>query len=317
MVTTGDWVRASRYVLDGQTIRPAPGASLQPVDPWRRATVAYEALLQLPQLYLDDQAAGTAAALKWCQRYGLLGVLPHRTLQVTLAPRWRRDPDEPGSLSVSRTTYMQAPGGWVTWTRWRVATTHDVGSPPREGALVASPPADWTPSATLRPLTEPCAPATEPLSRTWARYFPGVPFDQSDTFDYPEPGTADFFDGYAEPVGAFIAAVAEFADALRGLQSRATIPTALFRLNALAGSGGLVLRQDGRDLRLGWVAGSLLGVLAIQAMQDCAAGAVRVCGRCERLFKTTAYQGAYCSPKCRQTMQKRRQRARAKGKGLS
>ena len=41
--------------------------------------------------------------------------------------------------------------------------------------------------------------------------------------------------------------------------------------------------------------------------------APRTCVTCGMLFVTTAYQGTYCSDKCRRTTQKRRYRARKKG----
>ena len=126
-VGSGAWWRFSRYELRDGRIGPSPGARLEEFDPWaafRRARSAskredppYRSLLVLAQelklspsgqvrigaipLPPDGQMSGFAVEpaltltpesetklLAWCSEYGLLGVLPHRSQMVALAPRW-------------------------------------------------------------------------------------------------------------------------------------------------------------------------------------------------------------------------------------
>ena len=100
----GHWWRFDRYQMEGDSIRPAPGARLEWYDPWatfgetRRFTDSqppYRSLLELiPELqpvaprYPDRVSkAGQAAIVEWCQKHGPLGVLLSRWEAITVAPQ--------------------------------------------------------------------------------------------------------------------------------------------------------------------------------------------------------------------------------------
>ena len=123
-LATGSWWRFSRYEIRDGYIRPALGARLRRYDPWKRwlktravsrrsdgsvrGATPYRELLELlnkleyrsvgadsPEFTPAqvDMLAGPLTAdseqriLRWCARYGLLGILQHRLLQVVLSPR--------------------------------------------------------------------------------------------------------------------------------------------------------------------------------------------------------------------------------------
>src|SRR5215831_7766031 len=111
---SGIWWRFSAYrLLDGY-IRPARGAKLTTYDPWsenlnarsKKRAPAYVVLLDLVKAFRlratmekgVEQSVLTPesrdALLEWCSRNGLLGVLPHAAVRVTLAPRWERASQE-------------------------------------------------------------------------------------------------------------------------------------------------------------------------------------------------------------------------------
>ena len=123
-VVTGGWWRWTRYEIRDGYIRPAPGSRLESYDPrdiWlstrppakssnqrRSGEPPYQSLLRLlgeleyrrpGDAPLDFKPAqvdlllapltdeSEAKLLEWCAQYGLLGILLHRTVQITLAPR--------------------------------------------------------------------------------------------------------------------------------------------------------------------------------------------------------------------------------------
>ena len=100
-----------------------------------------------------DMLAGPLTAdseqriLSWCARYGLLGILQHRLLQVVLSPR-----------NDAQVEYRRISLGWAAVERARenpftpILEPHAVVQPLRGVGLTA-----------------------EPLSETWARFFPAVP----------------------------------------------------------------------------------------------------------------------------------------------
>ncbi len=53
----------------------------------------------------------------------------------------------------------------------------------------------------------------EPITKTWARFFPGVPAAKRPTYQYPEPYSEAFWRLYAEPIDDFLAAARMFKQA--------------------------------------------------------------------------------------------------------
>ncbi len=69
-----------------------------------------------------------------------------------------------------------------------------------------------------------------------------------------------------------------------------------------------VLRQE-------WLSTSLLGTLAMMVLLDLTENRrILTCETCGEIYPTKAYQARYCSDTCKFTAQKRRYRAKQKGK---
>jgi hypothetical protein len=337
-VAIGHWWRWTRYEISNGYIRPARGARLQVYDPWKvwletrpRAKnsnqeklreTPYQALLavlgelryrrpgdipldftprdlnlMLASLTTDSEEK----ILEWCARYGLLGVLPHRAVQVTLAP-------ERGS----QIQYAKIGAGWIATKR-----ANERQSPVR-------------PRAVLQPLRGTGA-AAESLSVTWSRFFPDVPQDQRETFSYPEPLTKEFWTQYAEPLADFLSgthALRELHQAIRLFQAQSAVVRRLGKLQA-ALAGGPELMCEGlvagvsialqwsrsRQVHLKWVAGSLLASLTMMMLQDLSSGRALQCPGCGRPFVSGAYQARYCSVRCRWVVQKREYRTPGRSSG--
>ncbi len=90
-----EWWRASEYeVVGGTHIAPAEDAEIVTYDPikdhegtWIGKRSDEDRLPYLELLEVDFQ--DPESILKWCQNWGLLGILPHRTLEARFWPRWR------------------------------------------------------------------------------------------------------------------------------------------------------------------------------------------------------------------------------------
>ncbi len=350
----GRWARFDRYVVDGGYIRPAPDARFERFDPWaryeetRRRSGArvppYGDLLSLVQELDPVPRSGpgplqtlspeqSERVVEWCCNNGLLGVLPQRAQMVTLAPRWGRLPDHDLALAPWQEELFRTNRGWVRVGKWgrRAQGTSGGGHREREGpgvkvGQVVSPPQiprRWPASSVLLQDLHTGAWDREPLSRTWARFFPALSRLDAEVHPYPLPGTEDFWRLYGEPVREFIAAaelLRRAVDALGPGQSSGgrrnhEVRAAMDPLNLLLGPiSPAAVWSDRRPLHQEWHAPSLLSHFALMAFLDLTEQrAPRTCATCGMLFVTTAYQGTYCSDKCRRTTQKRRYRARKKG----
>src|ERR1700687_2656608 len=106
-VVAGNWWKFDRYELSGGMIRPARGAKLSRYDPWddqdpaaplqQDRVPAYRSLLDIVNRlrYLESPSPqnrfgrlhprSEEELLDWCSRYGLLGLLPHDAVSITLA----------------------------------------------------------------------------------------------------------------------------------------------------------------------------------------------------------------------------------------
>ena len=152
----------------------------------------------------------------------------------------------------------------------------------------------------------------EPLSVTWARFFPIVPAAEQETYPYPLPGTEAFWRIYEEPVEDFVAAATLFLTAVKFLGEfgvsgdgsqgdNGEIRGRLEILNRLLAPVGPAVgfAEDGA-FRQEWRASTLLATYAMMALLDITEQRrPLVCTICGRLFVTKAYQGIYCSATCR------------------
>jgi hypothetical protein len=159
--------------------------------------------------------------------------------------------------------------------------------------------------------------AVEPLSKTWARFFPSVSTASQDSFSYPQPLTDSFWKMYAEPLGDFLSGARALQQILSSMEVRSSSKLrALHRLamgsfpqfiNALVASTGLATPLHKRGLGLKWVGGSLLASLTLMLFEDLSVGRALQCP-CGQLFVSSAYQATYCSRRCRWRFEQRKHR---------
>lgn len=339
---TRAWVRFDRYQEKEGYICPAPGAQLQTFDQLphyagvRSATGAqeppYGSFLNLVQSVrleprpgpgrLQTLSADSAKLVtSWCAGHGLMGLLPQRAQMITLAPRYGPLKDVPDRCVPWLTQYIRTNRGWDILTRWGVRQqTVGIGS---EGALVPAEqvPKGWPDPGALIQHQVSSQWSMEKLSDVAKRYFPGVPLLERDTYFYPCPLTEEFWRLYAEPVDEFVEAAAHLLGIVRDLgnpsdtaDNKAKRKSAVDRLNNILGAAAPVagLSDSGEIVKL-WHTPSLLSTFAMMIREDLSEQRwPRTCDNCGKVFVTKAYQGRYCTDKCRFAAQKRRYRQRQK-----
>lgn len=324
------WWRWTRYEIRDRCIRPAPGAKLRRYDPWKlwlktrpigrrsdfagEAPTPYRALLEMlrtleypseyrlhskdaprhppmrSQLKAVLTAASEQAVLDWCANYGPLGILPHRVLQVTLAPG-----------ATDQVQYIRIDRGW------RAALRH------RPNPNAPTP----QPTAIVQPIVGSTI-SVERLSTTWARFFPDVPEEAQETFPYPEPLTEPFWEVYGEPLDEFLSGARALQDLLNGIKMQRerrlrefqTFTGGPFAMaDSLVAPMGLGVRisPSGR-VDLNFVGNSLLATLTVMLLEDLSRGKALQCP-CGQLFVSSAYQAHYCSKRCRWRFEQRQFRS--------
>jgi len=327
----GRWWRWTRYELRDGCICPAPKAQLRVYDPWKlwlktrpigrrsyqedQSRTPYRALLEMLRKleYRRDSAEppelspaefdlpgatltseSERAILAWCTAYGLLGVLPHRVLQAVFAPQ---------------------AGVQLQYVRIGIGSS----VVPRNDGNPMTP--MLQPSAAVQPLHG-VGITVEPLSATWARFFPSIAPDDLETFAYPQPLTDTFWKMYCEPLGDFLSGARALlgvlaAIRLQELPRRHGVAAALRRLrtgitgglptvvNALVAPTGLAAAPGKRGrLGLNLVSNSLLASLTTMLLDDLSQGRALQCP-CGQLFVSNAYQARHCSRRCRWRFEQR------------
>lgn len=219
------WGRWSEYKIVAGALVPAPGATFDEYDPWELYTLDPKQKAEEPNPYLeliqladraDDvpRAGETAtsmeqAVLRWCARYGLLGLLPHRASHVYLAPRWSgryEPPRQDNAVLAAQFSYHRA---W-RWESFARVAEDQVGDASRQGEVIDEGEVAACfpkPGVMIRGLIAPDY-KFESLSSSWAQFFPAVPAEEAETFPYPLPLTMDFWALYGEPVADMLAAAA-------------------------------------------------------------------------------------------------------------
>jgi hypothetical protein len=346
------WPRFDRYVIDAGAIRPAPGAQAEPYDLWadyrssQSATGAreppYGPLLKLVQSIKFEPRPGPGPlralsieseglVTSWCAEHGLLGILPHRTQMLTLAPRFRPLKEVPGRFAPCLHQYVRTNQGWQTLSRWGLR--QETAGPDSGGGIVDDPqvPKSWPKPGALVEDLRTGEWKTEPLSKTWGPFFPDVPHMERDGYPYPSPGSEEFWRLYAEPVDDFVDTATLLLGVIQELgevrkqhgapESQKNPLAALDALNRLLGPTRPVTSlSNSGEIMEAWHTPSLLGGFAMMVLADLSDQRwPRTCDNCGKLFATKAYQGKYCSKSCRYAMQKRTYRqnlkARAAPKG--
>lgn len=346
-ILTGNWWKFDRYELRDGMIRPARGAKLSRYDPWedqnpaaplQQARVpAYRSLLDMVNRlrYLETPSPQNRFGrlhprserdlLDWCGRYGLLGLLLHEALLITLAPKatkipagdyrailksWRQHGvrERPPRTATVQKSYTRTTFGWVERDQPIHSETH-LQTP----AVITQ---DY--------FGERLAEQSLVMLR---RYFPSAARspDAWQIFECPPPQSDRFWLLYGESLDEFLSrtkflrlAIASMtAPIIRDESSVEAVELMAGRsylqgLLSPVGFGFVVEPRLGLRPRL--VGGSLLAMLAAMALQDAPKGRVLQCAACGNIFiagKRT--QTRYCSKRCRATAQKRAVRQREKG----
>lgn len=343
MLTRGSltnlWRRHSEYCLDREWIRPAANARLIPYDPWapaegERGFQSFLGLANVLHRYGHDDEKFPGLVLDWCNEHGLLGLLPHQTIQAFLAPRWRPYGE---SLLAEVETHYRSSDGWVSASAsvGKSRFSRRMAPAGLEGKLcedVELSPGEFSSCVIYRELPwdylKQYTVRIGALGDIWWRYFPDVPEPEKNSFEYPQPCSEDFWSIYGEPWDRFVQTLAIFRDAFESHREdlkatprtplKLTHPYFVHRkkmLSELAGPIGLGLDEDKDGRRLRWRAPSLLSLLAIQALYALDGNVeVRSCSICGVNFPTSKESQKYCSVRCRHTGQKRDQRQKTKAR---
>lgn len=316
-------------------IRPAPGAELETYSlsvgngsepSIGHGSISYEAIRDI-DLESDD------AILDWCREFGLLGILPQRTVLIRLAPRWAPLVDSNDRfLFPSQTSYSRTSVGWhpVAHSTLRANDSQVISIDEEDrmedwlGKLVDA--EDTThppPSAIISRLFTSEYREIE-LGKAIGQYFPELPYGDWDTPQYPTPLSPEFWTQYGESLGEFRSSIRQFHGMVEALghkgplehipeQTLLDLHHARNALHSLISvSAALGIDEYGEYVPR-WAFSSLLSIFAYSLWQDLVGGkSIRHCGRtkCRKVFLTAQYNREYCSDRCRQTEGKARYRAR-------
>ncbi len=203
------WYRASTYEFHSHSvIRPSEGASVaEGYDPWRRHEQCVGSDEETPYVTLMDIArrvkvrGGMASidsdtmekAVSWINTNGLLGVMLHEVQYFCLSP-------QEGSALLSDPLTSAA-------TYWRQGPFWLPSS--------ADPSLDM-PAVALRQTLEGSSKEVS-ITKALGPYFPSVPDEERDTYQYPYPGSQEFWTQYSEPIGVFFAASIRFTETITTL----------------------------------------------------------------------------------------------------
>ena len=345
----GLWWRFSAYEIKDGYVRPAPGAKLEHFDPWEAYSEVREGLRGVrigsktgDTPYADffavlEKLSGTTdfrnpseatqrAITEVCAKWGLLGLLTHRTSYVRFAARWIvSNPDAGVSerlMLPSALSFTRRPDRWEPRREWifdggRVRPVVGAATKVQEEQLVQD--ADLvkgSPDAFAHVLEseDSFRWTVEPLETTWCRYFPDVSEAEHRWNEYPLPLSEEFWLAYAEPVADFVEAIRTLHwDAQRlalTLQAKSKLSgqdardsaTANYSLAAMVAQTSpfpsLEPPPKARFVQY-WASPSLLGSLAQMVQFDLADNKLLRCRRCGRVFASAAWQAAYCSTRCK------------------
>ena len=315
------WWRFSRYEIRDGLIRPAPGATLEQYDPWqdweasrvhgvgRGFPPPYQSFVRLDRFVSLHGSrlleVGEREVLQWCARYGLLGTL------------------------------LQEPSYWLPAGRFTFPRNYMVDGKLRRLGPTMHSRYDWRNGQWVN---EDMAYHGR-LDPEWVSevsyYFPDYGPLKRKYPEIPRPLSPDFWAAYGEPVDDFMWKVLMLSAALKGfleMNSSMTYEVGPMELepghslnletdtiNQLTGSVASVLWVDetggSRSLKQKWVFRSLLACLAMMIQRDLISGGrVYLCANCHTPFVSSSPRALYCDPRCRNTAQKRHQRANQKSR---
>ena len=261
--------------------------------------------------------------LDWCNQHGLVGLVPVLCNSIRLPPQIEKD-ERGGCVKITHAHHFRDGGIWHSLVQEGeiVCCGEDCDTTARKA--VASDPKptvtwfDW-----MSHLYE-----EKPLDY-FRQFFPGPQHNEwVESFAPPKPITANFWKAYCEPTRDLCRWCENFALSVdylsgwgggRGSDSeQGKAEQAHWFLVGLSQSAAPTFRfHAGRnsidEVR---VSAGLLSSYALMFLWDRmdSRRALR-CGVCDRYFVTDEQRAEYCSPRCRNTAQKRRFRARRSNTG--
>jgi hypothetical protein len=306
--SSGEWWRFSRYEVREGYIRPAAGASLNPIDAWDRywqrpeGHTDFPPYHQLGELVRDvprDQDFTAPVpetdtlrkeVLAWCRQYGLLGLLPHTLLSVRLE-----------TWLATRTA-----NGWEdAYYSWEPG--------PFEGFPEEAIEDEFGQGLAFYPDAE----------LSWWRFFPDITAENRGAGGRLLPLSEPFWEQYGEPWHLFLDTARYFTNAIEVISDPegASIieyrnqpldkKAAIERINQLASGVTPSISVDRRGrYRQSWKSPSLLGHLAMQASQDLLGHRPPTKCPCGVKFASSHPRAKYCSELCANRYRKRAQRDR-------
>jgi len=350
------WWRFSRYEIHDGAIRPAGNGSLEQYDPWDLYRISgldaetpspYISLVQLllslgalvEDTVLDFGVTVSAwklakrledgsltpsdqdEILRWCSRFGLLGILPHAALSIEMPlthavrdENWHKC--ETGFRTVPM-KHARTNGEWVVGLqeltesklRERVPSVFLRSSLFDPGEDFAGRmPAMRIPDFIALSKIQIGPFEAFPVATLLPMFFPEFIAEGND-FVCPLPLSPEFWRIYSERVDDFLNCAVTFLNAVEPISSRRAWAD-LAKLQDLLEPTGTALSFDSEQhIQEQWVCPSLLSAFARMALQDMSSG-MRIlrCDCCGGPFATSAYQARFCTTKCAWKYRKRKAR---------
>jgi len=339
----GNWNRWSRYDLMNGVVVPADGAELQEYDPWEafRANVGkyrtveqpYTALLELHRHLKNTESENVRFSrrsrgpqndadhliLEWCNRHGLLGLLPVLSNSIRLPATISSD--EHGEPTLEKCHYFRDGGVWL------------------ERRFLREPLDAQAIEAEARQLTDerpkPGLTWFEWTSHTYEEraldhvrpFFSATPFSSlgkvRERIQPPCPHFPGFWECYTEPVWEFAYWCEMFALAVdhmskweaggTNVERTLEVVDSYWALDGLAQSVAprFSFNPERNTLDEERVSAGLLGSYALMFLWDRVERrrALR-CQNCHAYFVSDEARARYCTPRCRNTAQSRRYRSK-------
>jgi len=333
----GKWWRFDRYEIRDGLIQHA-SLNLTSYNPWQQYQESrqrgganieppYQSLVRLATTATLDTrgcltAESEAAVLSWCAAHGLLGIIPQ--FCTTLPGHSGLDDDRPDANVWRAGQWTRAVAGdHIPRYGKRFARFFPQISHPEDGVPAPIYPVFWFEYAepveeflreanSLRVAIESLLAITPARVLATSTQLAGVldVLDGEDSYwDEEEFGPLPV--RWDEEKDTLVSAMNEGL-----LRKAASAVEAEEALNSLTSTVSPVLTVGpGLEYRIVWRCRSLLASFAMMILQDLTEGRrIRQCDNCGTLFLSHREEAAYCSIKCRNTAQKRRQRVRQKTK---
>ncbi len=352
------WWRFDRCEIQEGAVRGAPGTQRITYNPWERfeslkgkyrtVNTLWGEFVELSRQVREasvaphqkgfywPSATGQALILKWCNTYGLLGILPGTVQSIALPPTWEAaetviNPSRllPNTAEVTvQRTHARVGGVWNTL--FNTSTKFVDGkewkpSNPAPGTALLQSESVSMPARTIYWDWEQRESKVSEGNLVLRPFFWREPHEGQ----YPVPLSPEFWEIYHEPLDEWTRIADVFREAVELVSRHAAdlmegrgrpenelsyVHGALALLNVLASSEAYYHEFYRSRLQRELSCASFLSALAGMFLRDLMAGrrALR-CGRCEKIFVSNDRRAVYCSVKCRNTAQMGRYRRALKG----